>query len=111
MLKKGDWIIIACVLAAILLSCTVFFIPRNAGDTVIIKKNNETVYSLPLYVNKTIRLDGNTIVIKDGCVRMEWADCENQLCVSQGKISKSGETIICLPHKVSVAITEGGQNG
>lgn len=111
MLKKGDFVIIACVAAAILLSCGVFFIPRGTGDTVVIKKDNEVLYRLPISEDATLRLDGNTVEIKDGKVRMKWADCDNQLCVSQGEISSAGETIICLPHKVSVTITEEQQNG
>lgn len=107
MLKKGDFVVIACVAAAILLSCAVFFIPRGTGDTVVIKKDNEVLYSLPLSEDRTLELGGNTVEIKNGKVRMIWADCENQLCVSQGEISGAGETIICLPHKVSVAVTEG----
>ncbi len=36
---------------------------------------------------------------------MDKADCPDKLCVKQGKISKSGESIICLPHKVVVKIS------
>lgn len=108
MLKKGDIMVIACVVAAILLSCAVFFIPRGAGEKVVIKKENEVVCVLPLSQNKIIELEGNTVEIKNGCVKMKCADCENQLCVSQGEVSRAGETIVCLPNRVSVTVTTEG---
>ena len=39
---------------------------------------------------------------------MESSDCHNQVCVNHKPISRSGESIICLPHKVVVQI-EGGK--
>ena len=107
MFKKGDFIVISCVAAAILLSCVYLIIPRGNGDTVVVKKDNKVIYSMSVSENKIIELEGNTIEIKNGRVSMKWADCDNQLCVFQGEISKSGESIICLPHRVSVTITEG----
>jgi len=35
------------------------------------------------------------------------ADCPDRLCVKQRAISKQGETIVCLPHRLIVKI-EGG---
>ena len=32
------------------------------------------------------------------------ADCPDKLCVKTGRISKTGETIVCLPHRVVVEI-------
>ncbi len=57
---------------------------------------------------RVIDIDGhNKVVIYDGEVRMEEADCPDKLCVLQGKISRSGQTIICLPNKVMVTIKGG----
>ena len=38
---------------------------------------------------------------------MKDADCPDRLCVKQGSISKNGESIVCLPHKVIVTVTGG----
>ena len=69
-----------------------------------IKKNNEILYELPLNKDKTVDLKGNILVIKDGKAFIESADCKNQICVNHKPISKTGETIVCLPHKVLVEI-------
>ena len=39
---------------------------------------------------------------------MEEADCKGQDCVDIGKISRSGQTILCLPNKVAVTIEGAG---
>ena len=52
-----------------------------------------------------IRLEiGNIVVIEDGHVYMKYADCPDGLCIKQGKISREGESIICLPHKLVIRI-------
>ena len=44
--------------------------------------------------------------IQDGQVFISEADCPDGLCVNTGKISKTGQTIICLPHKLVIEITD-----
>lgn len=49
--------------------------------------------------------DSNQIVIQNRSVFMKDANCPDKLCVKQGKVSKNGESIICLPHKIVVKIS------
>lgn len=98
MLKKGDFIIILSVLLLALASSALVLSPKS-GKTVTVKENNKTVYSGSLYENKTVKLAGNTVEIKNGKVRVSSADCKNQICVNHKPISKKGG-IICLPNKV-----------
>lgn len=99
MLKKGDFIIILSVLLLALASSALILSPES-GKTVTVKENNKTVYSGSLYENKTVKLAGNTVEIKNGKVRVSSADCKNQICVNHKPICKKGESIICLPNKV-----------
>ncbi len=46
----------------------------------------------------------NVLVIKDGTAFIKSADCPDKICVHHRPISKVGETIVCLPHKVVVEI-------
>lgn len=46
----------------------------------------------------------NLVMIEDGTVRITDADCPDQLCMKQRSISKNGESIICLPHKLVLQI-------
>ena len=50
----------------------------------------------------------------DNCVEMKEADCPDKYCVKQGKITRTRQNIVCLPHKVVVEIavsdnTEGNE--
>ena len=82
----------------------------NPGKVVIITVNNEEYMTLPLSENKELIVDNeygiNRIVIKDGKVCVESADCPNKTCVRQGEIDKLSESIICLPHKLSITISD-----
>ena len=40
---------------------------------------------------------------------MEEADCPDGTCVRQGAIQTPGETIVCLPHRVTVTIVGNGE--
>ena len=51
----------------------------------------------------------NIVLITEGTVSMESADCPDQICVHHQRIKRSGESIICLPNKVVVSIEGGGE--
>lgn len=64
-------------------------------------------YSLEKEQEIAIEKDGvvtNRLVIRDGVADMIEADCPDKLCVHQKAISKTGETIVCLPNKVVAEI-------
>ena len=44
-------------------------------------------------------------------VWMESSSCPNQDCVRTGKISRPGQSIVCLPARVSVMLTDGSGSG
>lgn len=46
----------------------------------------------------------NSILIRDNTIKVISADCKDDLCVKQGEISKVGESIVCLPHKLIIEI-------
>ena len=66
-------------------------------------------YSLDQDQTVTVRRGShvNEFEIKDGAVRMVHADCRNHDCIQQGTITKTGETIVCLPNKVVLEVTGG----
>lgn len=104
MFKKGDIAVAGFLIVAVLVSAVAMFHFAAAGRTVVIRRDEEILYEGSLYENKEIQMEGNTAVIESGTVRMRWADCKNQICVRHPAISKKGETIICLPHRIVVEI-------
>lgn len=104
-MKKGDIFIIAAVIIAVIASI-VFSVGLlgEKGNTVIVKENNRVVYEGSIKNDEKINLPHNTVVVKNGQVYVEWADCKNQICANHKPISKKGEVITCLPNKVLAEI-------
>lgn len=50
------------------------------------------------------KLGYNLIEITPNSARILEADCPDKLCVVQGAISKAGQTIVCLPHRLVIHI-------
>ena len=76
---------------------------------VVIKVDGQVVNTIPVNQNETLTIEGyqggsNIVTIENGGVTMTDADCPDKLCVKTGRISKTGETIVCLPHRVVVEI-------
>lgn len=113
-IKKMDIVIIAVL---ILLSFTphlIFFKTSQKSS-----KNNYAIIQVDGKIHKKIDLSKvkksekvnlnlpngkNTLLIKDNSIQMDSANCNDALCVKQGNISKVGQTIICLPHKLIIEI-------
>lgn len=74
-------------------------------EKVVITVNGEAFGSYDINMNTRVEVfDHNTVIIENGRVWMEYASCPDGLCINQGKIKESGQTIICLPNKVMVTI-------
>ena len=106
-MKKKDYLVITIIILVIL---SIIFInriiPRESGSYVLIHSSDGSSQTLKLADNRRIELTGNTIVINDGSVYMESADCPDKLCVKHKPVSRIGESIICLPNKLSIEITD-----
>lgn len=99
-----DFVVIGLVAVVSLLS--LLFINGSRSDTVIIRWNGKELYRGNIDQDMVVTTpDGrNTIVIWDGKVHMEEADCNDQICVKSG-ISTPSKPIVCLPNGVIVTIT------
>ena len=108
-MKKRDFILIGVVLVLALL---LWLLPRALGlfsvqgeKQVRITVEGELYGIYDLQEEQTIEInDSNLCRIQDGEVNMTEADCPDKLCMHQGPISISGETIVCLPNKVVIEI-------
>lgn len=48
----------------------------------------------------------NTIRVERGRIAVVDADCPDKVCVNQGYIDNGAVPIVCLPHKLSITITD-----
>ena len=83
----------------------------SAGDELKITVSGKLYGTYSLYEDQTIHIvqgsNENHVVIKNGSAHMTGASCSGQDCVHQHPISKSGESIVCLPNRVILEITGG----
>ena len=101
-MKKWDFIVIGLLGVVAAVSFFAINLFSAPSVTVTISENNEIVYEGKIDEDKEIKLQNNTVIIQNGEVFMESSNCKSQICVKHKKISRSGESIICLPNKVII---------
>lgn len=115
--KKADIIFLALLFAAVLVvAAFVYLHGGKQGERVEVTVGGEVYGTYPLAENAEIPIviDGNTtnlLVISGGMADMTEADCPDKLCVHQKAISKTNETIVCLPNKVVVQVIGTEESG
>ena len=109
-MKKGDKALFVIFLLSLALS-GIFFLQRKFAEeknlhaeimqdgrivrTIELKKGES--YDIP------IKADGfNLISVRDGSISITSSDCRNEDCMKMGTISHGGESIICLPNRLSI---------
>ncbi len=100
---------IILVFSFFLIAAALFFmikLSRADGETVVVSVDGEPVAIYELSSDGEYPLlDGkNTLVIESGYAKITNAKCPDRLCEGFGQISKTGERIVCLPHKLIVEV-------
>lgn len=62
--------------------------------------------------NRVFEIDGinSTFEIKDGEIRIIEAQCPDKICEKTGYISSLGQSIICVPEKITVTVVSSGNS-
>lgn len=110
--RRNDFILVAVLLGLALVCLLAMLLLRRGGVRVVIYRDGQRAESFALSENRVFEIVSaggtNRLEIRDGEAFLTDADCPDRLCVHMGKIRYDGQTIVCLPHKVIVAI-EGGE--
>lgn len=109
---RNDLLITGAVLLAALVLLIVAFLTKKDGESVTVTVDGEVIARYPLWQDRTetvkTEYGENTLVISDGWADITAADCKNQICVNAHKIKHGGETITCLPHRLTVTVEGDG---
>ena len=110
MIKKAD-ILLACFMIVIGVSSSIALAGSGeSGSYAEITVSGDYYGTYDLYENQeiSIRENGHTNILKieNGSISMIESDCHNKQCIKQGAISKSSQTIVCLPNQVLVNIND-----
>lgn len=115
-MKKNDLILIGVILALGLIMLIIFNAAESEGSKVLITVDGREEAVLELNKDTVYVIEGdngerNVLEIKDGHADMIEASCPDKICVKHRKIRFNNETIVCLPNRVVVRITDGEDSG
>lgn len=113
-MKKLDYVIIITLIVVSLLSSgiIIYSSAKNKYESqyIEISVGGNLYKKIPFNssVEETIDvktdLGENVIRISKGYVQILDADCPDKVCIRDGSISKPGQSLVCLPHKLVVEI-------
>ena len=108
-MKKKDLILAGAVLLLAGILALALRLPKTEnGNTMKVTVDGEVYGTYSLAENQTVKIQTghgtNVLVIENGSVHMEEADCPDGYCMEQGGISGQKQTIVCLPHKLVVEV-------
>ena len=116
MIRRGDLLIILFLMAASFLPLGVFSYHQanaeSADHIAVISVDGNVVKEFVLkddgqtetYVFRDDDGHENVIVREGTQIRIDSADCDDQLCVRMGAKDGIGETIVCLPNRILVEV-------
>jgi len=115
-MKTKYWILIFAFLV-VAASVTHFVMSRTQTISPVATVYQNSVPIATIYLEEVVEShkievtteDGNKniVLVEPGRISVRYATCPDQICVDQGPISNSARPIVCLPHRLSIEITDG----
>lgn len=117
MMKPGDIVLLLLLVVLSFLPVIIFSYNNASSDAVYntaeISVDGEVIHQIELidddgrevYVYTDDHGHENTIVREGTVVTISEASCPDQLCVRQGDANRVGDTLVCLPHRLLVQVT------
>jgi hypothetical protein len=114
-LKKGDKVIIILVIMLALFAVFQRYIfSKTKSEDVVVKSDGVTVQQRSLEITGTFTIKSKegqlTFIVQDKKVKVTESTCKDKLCIKQGWISRTGESIVCLPNRITITITGGDES-
>lgn len=113
--KNDQRLFLAVIVIAVVLGSIFFLRQTPAKDGVaVVTAAGELYGSYPLSKDDSYRIelpDGsyNVLEIKDGRADITEASCPDGICVAHRRISKTNQTIVCLPNELIVTIKDAAE--
>ncbi len=103
---KRDILVILAVLG--LAALLWFFVWQSeAGAVVKVSLDGETVKTAPLHNNGEFtvgEIPGMVFAVENGQAFVARSDCPDKLCERMGRVSRAGQTVVCLPNRVVLTV-------
>jgi len=106
------WVIALLLLLSLSLLLTVL-LGKKDGTVAVVEVDGVMIGRYPLSVDGRFVLNGgtNVLIIEGGTARLVESHCPDHTCERTGRIHSVGQTIICLPNRLSVTVIGDTQDG
>ena len=101
-----DIIVISMIIVVSLLIFLFISLTKKEGAFAVVEINGALTEEYPLSVDGVFYLNGgtNVLVIENGAAYLNYSNCPDHTCEKTGEIRYVGQTIVCLPNRLSVTI-------
>ena len=110
---RYDILFISVLLCLSLVLGFIIFFNRKEGKVVHVEIDGQVIAEYSLDVDGEYSLNDGTNILKisNGTAYLIFANCPDKTCEKTGKIRYVGESIICLPNKLSIVIQGNAYEG
>ena len=110
---RADVIVVSAIFLVALLFLVFTLVLRKPGSVAVVEINGEVAGEYSLSEDGVFVLNGgtNTLVIEDGEAYLTNSDCPDHTCERTGKIRYVGQTVVCLPNRLSVTVKGNADDG
>ena len=108
-----DIIVISAILLVSVSLLLIMTLSKKEGAVAVVEIDGKTVAEYSLAVNGEYSLNNgtNVLVIENGQAYLNYSNCPDHTCEITGKIHYVGQTIVCLPNKLSITIKGNAEGG
>ena len=108
-----DIIVISAILLVSVSLLLIMTLSQKDGAVAVVEIDGKTVAEYSLAVNGEYSLNNgtNVLVIENGQAYLNYSNCPDHTCEITGKIHYVGQTIVCLPNKLSITIKGNAEGG
>lgn len=108
---RNDIILVAAIVVIVAATLLILNIFKTKGSYAVVKIDGVETARYALSEDTEVLITAgshneftNLLVIENGKAYIKDANCADKICVNTGAAQYSGETIVCLPHKVVIEI-------
>jgi len=107
-MNKNDFKLIIIVIIVVVILFSIYLISNQKTSKALVYFDNEIILTIDLNVDKFYTVKGELgdvlIEVKNNKIRVVEENSQYHLCSKQGFVSKSNESIICLPNKIIIEL-------
>lgn len=105
--RKTDFIILGIIAAACIICLYFMKTQTEKGNFAQISVNGKILANVSLKNDEVFCVSGIDNVefeVKGGAIRISSNDCNDKVCQKTGFVSNAGESIVCIPKKLTVTV-------